>query len=121
MVVSDTLNFRVQRFELDGAFVRSIGGKGNGAGDFSLPKGVAVDREGNLYVVDAHFENVQMFRADGRLLLAFGEEGVGRAQFSIPGGVAIDPDDRVWVADSRNGRLQVFQYLGRSSKTALRP
>jgi len=111
IVVSDTLNFRVQRFKLDGTFVGSIGQKGNGAGDFSLPKGVAVDRYGHLYVVDAQFENVQIFREDGRLLLPFGQEGSDPGAFSLPSGIAIDQHDRIWVADSYNRRLQVFQYL----------
>lgn len=111
LIISDTLNFRVQRFELDGTFVASIGKKGDGAGDFSLPKGVAVDHDGNLYVIDAQFENVQIFREDGQLLLAFGEEGDKIGQFSIPSGIAIDQLNRIWVADSQNRRLQVFQYL----------
>ena len=114
LVVSDTLNFRVQRFELDGTFRASIGKKGDGAGDFSLPKGVAVDRDGHLYVVDAHFENVQVFREDGRLLTAFGAEGAELGAFSVPSGIAIDAADRIWIADSYNRRLQVFQYISES-------
>ncbi|NOT02421.1 MAG: hypothetical protein HOP29_17590 [Phycisphaerales bacterium] len=111
IVVSDTLNFRVQRFDFDGKWAGSIGGKGNGAGDFSLPKGVAVDRHGHLYVVDAQFENVQVFQMDGRLLMAFGEEGNQLGAFAIPAGIAIDDHDRIWVADAYNRRLQMFQYL----------
>ena len=112
LLVSDTLNFRVQRFDVDGTFRAALGQKGDGAGDFSLPKGVAVDRDGHVYVVDAHFENVQVFRKDGRLLLAFGSEGEELGQFAVPAGIAIDAADRIWVADSYNHRLQVFQYVG---------
>lgn len=111
LVVSDTLNFRVQRFSIDGEFVAEFGSKGDGAGDFSLPKGVAVDSRGRLFVVDAHFENVQVFDPDGRLLLAFGEEGDGLGQFAIPAGVTIDHRDRIWVADAYNRRLQVFSCV----------
>ncbi len=114
VVVSDTLNFRVQRFDFDGTFRGSVGKKGDAAGDFSLPKGVGVDQSGHLYVVDAQFENVQIFDSDGRLLMAFGEEGSKPGQFAIPAGLAIDYRDRIWVADAYNRRLQVFQYLGRS-------
>jgi DNA-binding beta-propeller fold protein YncE len=69
LFVTDTGNFRVQQFTLDGKFVRVIGGVGTGLGQFARPKGVAVDRAGRLYVVDAAFENIQVFDADGRLLL----------------------------------------------------
>lgn len=111
IVVSDSLNFRVQRFDVDGRWMASIGGKGDGAGDFSLPKGVAVDRRGHLFVVDAQFENVQVFGTEGRLLMAFGEEGNAPGRFAIPAGIAIDEHDRIWVADAYNRRLQLFQLL----------
>ena len=111
LIVSDTLNFRIQVLGLDGAFKSQIGRKGDGAGDFSLPKGVAVDSDGQLYVVDAHFENVQVFRSDGQLLLAFGGEGDQLGQFAVPTGIAIDDRDRIWVADSYNHRLQILQYI----------
>lgn len=111
LVVADTGNFRVQLLDLDGRFIRAIGSKGDGAGDFSMPKGVAADSEGHIYVVDAHFENVQVFDQEGRLLMAFGREGRAPGEFFLPAGVAIDADDRIWVADSGNRRLQVFEYM----------
>lgn len=76
-----------------------------------MPKGVAVDRDGHVYVADAHFENVQVFDDSGRLLMAFGREGRGAGRFSLPAGLAFDDQDRLWVADSGNRRLQVFAYL----------
>ena len=115
LLVADSGNFRVQLLDLDGRCVRTIGQKGNGAGDFALPKGVAFDREGHIYVVDAHFENIQVFNEQGRLLMAFGREGRGAGRFSLPAGLTIDARDRIWVADSGNRRLQVFAYLRTAS------
>ena len=111
LVVADSGNFRIQLFNLNGDFIRAIGTKGDGAGDFALPKGVALDAEGHIYVVDSHFENVQVFDLEGQLLMAFGNEGRGAGEFWLPAGLAIDEMDRIWVADSGNRRLQVFQYL----------
>ncbi len=111
LLVADSGNFRVQLLDLEGRCVRTIGQKGDGAGDFALPKGVAFDSNGYIYVTDARFENVQLFDRDGRLLMAFGEEGHGPGQFSLPAGLAIGTDDRIWIADSGNRRLQVFQYI----------
>jgi DNA-binding beta-propeller fold protein YncE len=111
LAVADSGNFRVQLLDLDGRCLGVIGRKGDGAGDFSLPKGVAFDSEGHLYVVDAQFENIQVFDASGRLLLAFGEEGGGVGGFWLPAGLAIDEADRIWVADSGNRRVCVFDYL----------
>ena len=73
--MADSGNFRVQVLDLDGEVQAVFGEKGDAAGDLSLPKGVATDSQGNIYVVDAHFENVQVFDSTGRLLMAFGREG----------------------------------------------
>ncbi len=111
VAVADSMNFRVQLLDAARA-ARAFGRKGDAAGDFSLPRDVAFDRAGHVYVLDNQFENVQIFDAQARLLLAFGEEGDGPGRFSLPSGITIDPQDRIWVADTYNRRVQVFQYIG---------
>lgn len=111
LVVADAMNFRVQVFDDAGMPVTIFGKKGDAAGDFARPRGVAVDSDGHLYVVDNQFENVQIFDRDGRLLMAFGHEGDQPGQFALPSGITIDTHDRIWIADSYNRRVQVFQYL----------
>ena len=86
-------------------------------GYFGQPKGIAVDSEDHVYVVDAHFETVQIFDSDGNLLLDFGSEGRDDGQFWLPAGIFIDVRNRIWSADSYNRRVAVFQYL---SEGALR-
>jgi hypothetical protein len=115
LLVTDSLNFRVQRFDAQGGFRASFGKNGDRAGDFARPKGVAVDSEGHVYVVDALFNGVQVFDRDGRLLLMFGEQGQGPGQFWLPNGLFITADDLIFVADSYNRRVQVFRYLGSAS------
>ena len=75
-------------------------------------KGLALDGDGHLYVIDAHFECVQIFDDAGRLLLSFGREGHGPGEFWLPTGIHIDRNNRIWIADSYNRRVQVFEYLG---------
>ena len=75
LYVCDSLNFRDPAVLPDLKPLRQIGRKGDMPGYFSQPKGVAVDSEDHLYVVDANFETVQIFNDRGRLLLDFGEEG----------------------------------------------
>jgi sugar lactone lactonase YvrE len=89
-----------------------IGRKGDAAGDLALPKGVAIDREGNVWVVDAHFENVQIYSSTGQLLLAVGQEGNKPGEFWLPAGMCIDRQNRVWIADTYNRRVQVFELIG---------
>ena len=110
LYVTDTMNFRVQVFDPDGAFLSQFGRLGDAAGDFDKPKGIAVDSAGHIYVVEGINDAVQVFDESGRLLLAFGESGSGDGQFWLPSGIAI-VNDIVYVADSANRRVQVFQYL----------
>jgi len=111
IIVSDSLNFRVQVLSPEGRFLFKIGGAGNTPGTFSRPKGVAADSDGNIYVADALFDNVQMFDESGRLLMAFGGHGAGAGAFALPTGMYIDADDVIFVSDSGNHRIQMFQYL----------
>ena len=110
--INDALNFKVQIFESDCTFSDFFGKHGDGTGEFSKPKGVAIDSKGNIYVTDAIFDRVQMFNTRGELLLTFGESGQAPGQFWLPTAIYIDKRDRIFVADSYNKRVQVFQYLG---------
>jgi DNA-binding beta-propeller fold protein YncE len=111
ILVSDSLNFRVQTFSPEGRFLGKFGSIGDSPGYFSRPRGVAADSDGNIYVVDGLFDNVQIFDKEFRLLMAFGEPGHGYGEFWLPSGIYIDKDDLIYVSDSHNKRVQIFQYL----------
>jgi DNA-binding beta-propeller fold protein YncE len=91
--VTDTGNFRVERFSPEGKFIRSYGQLGDAVGNFARPKGIALDRAGRIYVSDAAFENVQVFDNSGRLLMFFGESGERPENLNLPAAVAIDYDN----------------------------
>jgi DNA-binding beta-propeller fold protein YncE len=86
-------NFRIQQFTADGEFVRTFGSVGTGFGQFARPKGIAVDREGRVYVVDSAFQNVQIFDAAANVLMFFGGPSDQRDSFSLPTAVKIDYDN----------------------------
>jgi DNA-binding beta-propeller fold protein YncE len=113
IIVSDSLNFRIQVLSPSGKFIRAFGKVGDSPGYFSRPKGVAVDSDGNIYVVDAMFDNVQIFNESGQLLMDFGRPGNAYGEFWLPSGIYIDDDDMIYVADSYNHRVQIFEYIKR--------
>jgi DNA-binding beta-propeller fold protein YncE len=115
ILVSDSLNFRIQVFSEQGIFLRRFGSAGIHPGSFSRPKGVAADSDGNIYVVDGLFDNIQVFDKENRLLMVFGDHGIGYGEFWLPSGIFIDANDTIYVADSYNRRIQVFQYLKNDS------
>ncbi len=81
-------------------------------GDFAKPTGVAVDKDGNLYVADTLNDRIEVFDADGVYLRTWGKNGDGPGYFARPKGVAIDSDGHVWVADGMQDRIQVFTNEG---------
>ena len=50
--VSDSGNYRIQKFTSTGTYLGSWGSKGTGDGYFGWPDGIAVDYMDNVYVSD---------------------------------------------------------------------
>ncbi|MEI6667891.1 MAG: 6-bladed beta-propeller [Acidobacteriota bacterium] len=111
LYVTDTMNFRIQVFDTEGAFVSEFGTQGDTPGSLNRPKGVGVDSEGHVYVVDSSFNNFQAFDANGQLLLFVGSVGRAPGEFFLPAGLYVDDHDQIYVADQGNARVQVFEYL----------
>ncbi len=88
--VTDFGEFKIKIFDLNGEFLSSVGSYGKYSGQFVRPKGIAVDREQNLFVTDAGFENVQIFNKENQLLLFFGGPYRGPGDMYLPVDVTID-------------------------------
>jgi sugar lactone lactonase YvrE len=115
--VGDTLNFRVQQLDPEsGTGLVSFGQLGDGAGEMPRIKGVAVDRDGHLWISDAYLDQVALNTPDGDLLLTLGRTGSQPGELSFPAGIAAHPDGRVAVVDSLNRRLQIFRLLAPAEK-----
>ena len=111
LYVSDTMNSRVQVFSA-GRHRLTVGARGLYVGNLVRPKGVTVDSQGNIYVVESYFDHLLVFDREGRFLLPIGGLGRDAGQFYLPSGVWTDDRDRVFVADMFNGRVVVLQFLG---------
>jgi DNA-binding beta-propeller fold protein YncE len=116
LLVVDAMNFRVQILDRTGHFRSALG---DGAGSMFRPKGIGVDSEGHVYVVDGLGGMVQVFDRQGQLLYCFGQKGTGLGEFQLPTGLFIDRNDGVFVVDSYNRRVQVFQYFALGKESGL--
>ena len=58
-----------------GRRIRSFGQEGSAPGQFLSPRGVAVDRAGNILVVDEGNHRIQKFTADGKFIASVGSKG----------------------------------------------
>jgi hypothetical protein len=120
LYVADTGNNRVRKVTPEG-LVTTLAGEG-GAGfvdgpasqaQFNAPVGVAVDKEGNVYVADTYNDRVRLITKEGvvRTLAGAGSpayaDGAGAsALFDTPCGVAVSDAGEVYVADTGNDRLR---------------
>lgn len=112
--VNDAFNFRVQKFDSKGKFIKSYGGLGDNLGSFARPKGIDVDRDGVLYVADAAFQRVQLFNTDNsKLLLYFGGVGGGPGSMNLPAGLHIDYDNVEFFKElaDRDFELKYLVYV----------
>jgi DNA-binding beta-propeller fold protein YncE len=113
LYVADTMNARVQVLNPEtGESELVIGEQGLNVGNLVRPKGVAVDSEGNVYVVESYYDHLLVYNKEGEFLLPIGGTGKRIGEFYLPSGVWIDAHDRVYVADMFNGRVMLFQFLG---------
>lgn len=92
-----------------------IGRDGSGPGEFRNPRGVAVDRNGNIYVADTGNKRVQKLNSKGEFVAEW--KNAGTAPFVEPVGVAIAPNGDVYVLEPERDGAHWFgadgQYRGK--------
>ncbi len=88
--VTDFGEFKIKTYDHKGNYLSSLGSYGRNLGQFVRPKGIAVDKEENLFVVDTGFENTQIFNEKGQLLMFFGGNTGGPGGMYLPAGITID-------------------------------
>lgn len=72
---------------------------------------IALDRQGNIYIVDVNVNRVYKLSPRGTWLAAWGSTGTKAGQFIRAGAITTDMRGRVFVGDS-TGRIQIFSPTG---------
>ncbi len=80
--------------------------------DLGKPKGMGRDRDGNIIVVEPHYQRVNHFTPDGKLVAQWGCGGTNEGCFMLPRG----------IAENSRGEFLVSEYMGaeRIQRFALR-
>ena len=110
-VIVSATNGYISIYTAAGEFVRQFGGKGKDQGQVSKPCGLAVNKEGHIFVAEWGGHCVSVFTEEGTFLYRFGHVGKAEGKFYYPTYILITPDDLVHVTDG-NHRIQVFQQNG---------
>ena len=108
--VTDRDNHRIQVFDLDLNFVRSIGSHGAGEGELDSPYDVEFDTAGNMYVAERDNRRVQVMDKNGKFIREFGHKVGGKR--SRPSGLHII-DQYVYVSDWGLDCIVVYDSSGK--------
>ncbi len=128
--MADWCNDRIQKFSTDGKFLMKFGSSGSGEGQFNRPSGMAVDKDGDIYVTDWLNNLVQVFDGDGNFVTVWtGDATLSKwAELQLAGSpdaieeldkdffqpitVDVAEDGRILVLNCRRDRIQVYKKGG---------
>lgn len=122
LLVADTLNHRVQDFDLTGALsgwpgrlLRTWGTRGDGPAELDTPRsGLAVspveNEQGRVFVPDTGNHRIVVYTVNGSPAgLVLGGRGREPGRLDTPVGLAFDPQGRrIYVAEAGNHRVSAF-------------
>ncbi len=113
LYIADSQNNRIRKVSVSGT-VSTIAGDGtagfkDGRGEeaqFNFPDGIAIDKQGNLFVSDASNYRIRKITPDGQVSTLAGSSAFGftdgdnhTAQFQFPTDMVIDKDGNLFVID----------------------
>ncbi len=99
-------NARVHKFAANGKYLQSWGGPGDGPGQFNLPHGAWIDRQGRLLIDDRENDRVQVFSQEGEYISTWPSKLIG------PAVMYIDDEDIVYVAEHNGGLISILTSEG---------
>ncbi|HTI59385.1 SBBP repeat-containing protein [Mucilaginibacter sp.] len=130
--VADAANNLIRKITPDGT-VSTLAGSGNighadgkgTAASFNFPQGIAVDKNGNIYVSDTGNDLIRRITPDGTVSTLAGKIALGNANgmganatFNIPQGLALDAAGNLYVADAGNNLVRKIEASGMVSTFA---
>jgi sugar lactone lactonase YvrE len=99
LYVTDKIKAKIFQFDPSGKLKRTVGRLGDNVDELVRPKGIAVDDEHRIWVVDAGVsvsptpwstEVAKIYDREGRLLLFFGQPGNEPGRMNLPAKIVLD-------------------------------
>ena len=105
--VSDPGNNKIEKYTSDGIYLKtfdqSFGGKS------ITPKGLDMDPDGNIYLVDSANQRILKIDSEGNTMTIWGTLGNGKSEFLQPNDLVLDNLGYLFVIDSASSKIQKFQ------------
>ena len=117
--VGDAGNYRMVVFDTDGTYLRTVGGKGSGPGDFADdggsggPHAIRASADNTVYATDRAGLRVNVY--DGDTFEAL--DPITYKEFRDPKGLAIASDGTIYVSDQSTDEVYVFDSKGKYKDT----
>ncbi len=126
--VADQLNHKIRKITANGS-VSSFAGIGMAGAtnndlplftSFNNPRGIAIDRAGNIYIGDVGNQQIRKISYNGETSTLSGSGVAGSADhpkgklanFFFPNGLAIGPKGQLFVADALNHKIRKVEIKG---------
>jgi hypothetical protein len=100
-VADGSIPSRVAKFDKNGVYIKSWGGRGEAPGQFSTPHSIVVDAKENVYVADRGNKRIQVFDTDGNLKTQYANVGAPWALCITSG-----PHQYLYSSDSNTGDFE---------------
>jgi ABC-type Fe3+ transport system permease subunit/DNA-binding beta-propeller fold protein YncE len=101
---------RVQKFSSNGVFLFSWQMPQT---DLGKPKGMCLDGDGNIVVIEPHYARVNHYDTTGKLVAQWGVKGTNAGQIGFPRAVAVNSRGELFVSEySQTERVQRFAAHG---------
>jgi tripartite motif-containing protein 71 len=88
---------RIHEFSPAGAFIARWGATGSGPGEFNEPRGLAFDRDGNIYVGDTGNNRVEKLSPSGQFIAEW--QGPSAFPFPEPSYIILDEKGDLYASD----------------------
>src|SRR5436190_5815029 len=123
---------RVLKFDKNGTFIKTWGGKGTEPGKFDVAHGIAIDAKGLLWVTDRENQRIQIFDQDGKYIREVKFAGlpcsldIGKQNIYMVNGFAgqllrMDLDGKVLAAVGKPGAAGTWGEFGEAHFIAVSP
>ena len=109
-------------FDLDGKIETGLIHRGREKGQFDLPGGVAVGKDGTLYVADTGNYRIQAINPDGKVKWVYGSplpadkavnyNGPDR-KFGLPSNLSLDDNGYIYVVDGLSSQVTILDNNGK--------
>ncbi len=112
LYVVDTKAHSIKVFSPQGAYLSTIGQRGEGDGEFNFPTMLWRDSQGRLLVTDSLNFRTQIFDAQGKFVKKFGRMGDSQGDAPRQKGVASDSFGHIYLVDALLNAVQIFNESG---------